>query len=344
MPVKVSIHFGITNLVASAFTPSFTPYVLAQNKPTVTVRVDGGVDADGKPVVMYFFAYMDCNNNDRIEFNQFMEEPSLQNQNFPVRFYGFDESDDFEAKALDFPVIKRFFERNLDCVVGKENKDHLRYVLTYLALVKHINLNGIAARYFPEWQDYLKEMRTTIIAAYNSAQVDVHESGGDFFNPIRFYGCSVPMPEEKISQGQYELERILQFYSNGEASHFKGNIVSLEYGIVYSCHDGKVFGATRYPQSTWDAEKLPIHEGNGWREKILNDLYDLMPNYEENEGGKHPVEAFVKDAPVGNFQNGKPYKILEVIERMGISYVKMEDENKNVVCLRKDRLEVNSTK
>lgn len=315
MSLNLSIHFGIPSLAASAG----SPYADAQNCPTVTVRVDGTVDADGNKIVRYYFAYMNRHTN-KISFGKFTEEPTRQNRIHPVHSYGFNEYDDFEVK--EYLEVKGFFTRNLNYADGEQMEDHLRNALIYLALVKHLNESGITAKYFPEKQEYLMKMRALIVDAHNAAQVQIHESEGDFSYPIRFSECSMLRADKLLNKGKFELERALQLYSNGGASHFKGNILSDEFGMVYSYRDGEAINAARYPQCSWDS----------------NDPIDELLTRREKEKKDRPTEAFVKDSPIGDFRDGKLYRVLELIERMGVSYAKMEDENNNVVCLRMDRL------
>lgn len=313
MSFNLSIHFGIPSLAASAG----TPYADAQNCPTVTIRVNGVVDY-GDKVVRYYFAYMN-RHNDRISFGEFMEKPTRQNRIHPVHFYGFNEYDDFEVK--EYPELKGFFTRNLNYIDGEQMGDHLRNALIYLALVKHLNESGITAKYFPEKQAYLMGMRKVIVDAHNAAQVKIHESEGDFSYPICFSGCSM-LRSDKLLRGKLELERVLQLYSNGGAFHFKGNILSDEFGMVYSYKDGVAIAAARYPQCSWDS----------------NNPIDELLTRKEKEKKDCPTEAFVKDSPIGDFRNGKLYRVLELVEKMGTSYAKVEDENKKVICLRMDRL------
>lgn len=315
MSVNLSIHFGIPSLAASAG----SPYADAQKCPTVTVRVDDTVDADGNKIVRYYFAYMN-RHNDRISFGEFTEEPTRQNRIHPVHFYGFNEYDDFEVK--EYPELKGFFTRNLNYAEGEEMGDHLRNALIYLALVKRLNESGITAKYFPEKQEYLMGMRKIIVDAHNDAQVKIHESEGDFSYPIFFSGCSTLMLDKLLDRGKLELERALQLYSNGGAFCFKGNILSDEFGMVYSYKDGEAIAATYYPQCYWNSNS-PIDELLTRKEKEKKDC---------------PTEAFVKDSPIGDFRDGKLYKVLELVEKMGTSYAKVEDENKKVICLRMDRL------
>lgn len=315
MSFNLSIHFGIPSLAASAG----SPYADAQNCPTVTVRVNDTVDADGNKIVRYYFAYMN-RHNDRISFGKFTEEPNRQNRIHPVHFYGFNEYDDFEVK--EYLELEGFFTRNLNYADGEQMGDHLRNALIYLALVKHLNESGITAKYFPEKQAYLMGMRKVIVDAHNAAQVKIHESEGDFSDPIRFSGCSILMPDKLSYRGKIELEWVLRTYSQGGAFHFKGNILSDEFGMVYSYRDGEAINAVQYPQCSWDSS---------------NSIDELLTR-REKEKKDCPAEAFVKDSPVGDFRDGKLYRVLELVEKMGTSYAKVEDENKKVIFLRMDRL------